>query len=83
MGYRLDGWGLIPGRDKRFFSSLQCPGQFWGPCRLLYNGDWGLFPQDYSSQGMKLTTPLHLLPKSRMVELYFPLPDMSSWHVAI
>jgi hypothetical protein len=38
------GWGLIPRRGKRFFSSPQCPDWLWGPPSLLYNGYQGLFP---------------------------------------
>jgi hypothetical protein len=29
-GYGLDGWGLIPGRGKRFFFSPQRSDWFWG-----------------------------------------------------
>jgi hypothetical protein len=42
-GYGLDGWGSIPGRGKRFFSTPQNPDKFWGPPGLLSNGYWGLF----------------------------------------
>jgi hypothetical protein len=38
IGYRPDGWGLIPGRGKRFFSSPQYPEQFWVPPSILYSG---------------------------------------------
>jgi hypothetical protein len=30
----------------------------------------GLFPRAYSGRGMKLTTNLHLVPRSKLVELY-------------
>jgi hypothetical protein len=44
MGYRLDGWGSIPGRGKRFFSSPQRPEKFWGPSSLISNGyRWVVF----------------------------------------
>jgi hypothetical protein len=37
-GYRLDGWGSIPGRGMRFFSPSQCSDRLWGPPSLLSNG---------------------------------------------
>jgi hypothetical protein len=43
IGYGLGGWGLIPGRCKRFFSFPQHPDQLWGPPSLLSSGYWGLF----------------------------------------
>jgi hypothetical protein len=46
MGYGLDGWGSIPGRAKRFFSTPQHPDQLWGPPSLLLNGYWELISQD-------------------------------------
>lgn len=60
-------------REKKFllkpqilqdFSSLQCPGQLWGPPSLQPNGKRGSFP------GVKATrteadTHIHLLPTSR------------------
>jgi hypothetical protein len=45
MGYRLDSWGLIPGRSKRFFYSPHHPDQLWSPPSLLSNEHWGLFAQ--------------------------------------
>jgi hypothetical protein len=65
-GYMLDRLGSIPGRDKRYFSSPQCPDQLWGPPTLLSNGYWGLF----FGWSMRLTTHLNLLLRLRMVELY-------------
>jgi hypothetical protein len=37
-------------------------------------GTGGLFPWVYSGRGVKLTTHLHLVPRSRMLELYFHSP---------
>jgi hypothetical protein len=37
-------------------------------------GTWGFFPGGKSGKDVKLTTHLHLLPKSRMVELYLHSP---------
>jgi hypothetical protein len=69
-GYRLDGRGSIPSRDKRYFFSPQCPDQLWGPPTLLSSGYWGLFLQRKSGWSMRLITHLHLLPRLRMVDLY-------------
>jgi hypothetical protein len=63
-GYGLHGRGSIAGRGKIFLFSTACrltsrpaqPPIQWVP---------GAF-----SLGVKLTTHLHLLPRSRMVELY-------------
>jgi hypothetical protein len=35
-----------------------------------------------SGRGVNLTTHLHLVPRSSMVELYLHSPDTSSWHSA-
>jgi hypothetical protein len=45
VGYGLDCRGLIPGRDKRFFSSPQHRDRLWIPPSLLRNGYWGLLPR--------------------------------------
>jgi hypothetical protein len=71
--YRLDGPGLIPG-TARFFFSQQRPDRFWGPLSLLANGFRELFPWRYRCRSVKLTTHLHLVPTSRMVELYLHSP---------
>jgi hypothetical protein len=44
---------------------------------VLTLGAMGSFPRD--SQGMKLTTLLHLVPKPRMMELYLHFPAMCLW----
>jgi TM2 domain-containing membrane protein YozV len=31
IGYGLEGWGWIPGRGKKYLSSLQRPDRLWGP----------------------------------------------------
>jgi hypothetical protein len=66
------GWtarGSIRDRGKRSFSAPQRPDWLWGQPSLLSNGYRGLSPR-----GVKLTTHLHLVPKSRMVELYLHSP---------
>jgi hypothetical protein len=40
------GWAMrdsIPGRGKRFFSSIKPPDQHWGPPSLLFNEYTGSF----------------------------------------
>jgi hypothetical protein len=45
------------------------------PDSLLFNRHKGLFPQRVcSSRGVKMTTHLHLLPRSRIVLLYLHCP---------
>jgi hypothetical protein len=68
MGYGMDCPGSIT--DKaRFFSSAQRPDRLWGSPSLLSSGyRW------QSSWGMKLTTHLHLMPRSRLAELYLHSP---------
>jgi hypothetical protein len=73
-GYGLNGPGPIPGRGNKFFSSPLRPDQFCGSPSFLSCGYWGLFPWGYSDRYVKLTTHLHLLPRPRMVELYFHSP---------
>jgi hypothetical protein len=43
MDYRLDDQGLIPGRGKKIFSSLNLSDQLWSPPSLLSDVYWGLF----------------------------------------
>jgi hypothetical protein len=68
-GYGLHCPGLTPSR-ARFVSSPQSPDRFWGPLSLLSNGQRGRFPWGQSGWGLKLPTYLHLVPRSRNVELY-------------
>jgi hypothetical protein len=69
MGYGLDGWRSIPGTGKRIFFSPQHPDLIWGPPSLISSGYWRLFPR-----GVKLTSDIFLVPRSRMVELYLHSP---------
>jgi hypothetical protein len=70
MGGRRDSSvGIAPGYDSRqrkiFFSSSQRPDRLWGSCNLLSKGYWGQFPRGKAP----VTTHLHLVPRSRIVEL--------------
>jgi hypothetical protein len=71
MGYGLGGRGSIPGRDNRFFSTPQHPAP--APS-LLSNGYRRLYPWGVKRPGVELTTHLHLVPSSRIVELYLHSP---------
>lgn len=52
--------GLNPGRDRRFFSSPKCLTRIWQQHGLLFSGHQELFFWGYSSQGVRLTTDIHL-----------------------
>jgi hypothetical protein len=81
-GYELDGRG---GRVRapvgsRIFSFPQLPDWLWDPPSLLcllYNGYWGLFLRGYSGRGVKLTTHLQIVPRSRKYGPIHPLPQFS------
>jgi hypothetical protein len=73
----LNSWGLIPGRNKIFLfvqtgfaPPPQSPVQ-WAPGAIFPGG----------KEAGALTTHLHLVPRSRKVELYLHSP-MCSWHNA-
>jgi hypothetical protein len=65
--YRLDDRGVgvrVPG-ESRIFSSPRRPDLLWGPPNLLFNAYRG-----QGGWGVKLTTHLQLMPKSKNVDLY-------------
>jgi len=63
MGWMIRGSRL--GTGWEFFSSLSRPDRFWGPSSPLSNGYRDFFPWGQSGQGVKLTTHLHLMPRSK------------------
>jgi hypothetical protein len=73
VGNYPGGGGSNPDRDWEFFSSPPRPDRLWDPPSLLSNGYQGLFPW-----GMKLTTHVHLMPKSIMRGAILSLPQYNS-----
>jgi hypothetical protein len=57
-------------------------GSSGGPSSLLFNGYQGLLSWGQSGRGMKLTTHLHLVSRSRMRGAIPPLPNTPSWRGA-
>jgi hypothetical protein len=80
--YALDGRGSIPNRGKKFspLHSLQTDsGTHTGP--ILVQWIPRVLIAGVNSRSVKLTTHLHLVPRSRMVELS-PLPHRPLWRGA-
>jgi hypothetical protein len=75
-GYGPDDWGVgvRVSVGSRTLSSPRRPDRLWGPTSFLYNGYRGL-----SGQGVKVTTHLQLVPRSRKCGSIFPLPHTPSW----
>jgi hypothetical protein len=83
MGYGSDGWGSIPGTDKKAFSSPQRPDLLWGQPSLLYNRYRELFLWEYSGTDVKLTD--HSPPSNVEVKnggATPQIPHISSWRGA-
>jgi hypothetical protein len=68
-------WGSIPGGGWEFFSSPPGPDLLWVPPNLLSNGYQGLFPWGLSGLDVKLTTHLHLEPRSKNAWSYTSTPQ--------
>jgi hypothetical protein len=64
-------WGLIPDVSMVYFSSRKYPHRLWA--RVL-------FPREQSGRGMKTTTHLNLLQKSRMSGVIPPYPHVFMAH---
>jgi hypothetical protein len=79
--YGLDDrvFGVRVSIGSTIFSSPCRPYRFWGPPRLLYIGYRGLFPRGKSGRGVKLTTHLQLVSRSRKRGYIHSLPHMPSW----
>jgi hypothetical protein len=73
------GWGSIPGRSKRAFSSLQCPDQLWGPISLLSNWYQGLFPVGKATEHEADHSPLSST-EVKNDGATPPLPHTFPWH---
>jgi hypothetical protein len=83
-GYGLDGRGVgvrVPVYARLFFSP-RCPDRFRGSLSLLFNGYRGLLLWRLRGRGVKLTTHLQLVPRSRICGSIHPLPHTSSWRGA-
>jgi hypothetical protein len=61
---------LTPRRERKCVSTLELPDRLWDPASLLADGYRGLFSQEKIDRSVKLSTYLHLVPTSRVVELY-------------
>jgi hypothetical protein len=83
-GYGLDDQevGVQVPVGSRFFTSPCYPERLWGPLSLISNGYRGLFPRGWTGRGVKLTTHLHLVPRSRKCGPIHPLPHTPSWRSA-
>jgi hypothetical protein len=78
--YELDdrGVGVRVPVGSRIFSSPRHTERLWGPPNLLFNGYRGFFPRVLRGRGVKLTTHLQLVPRSREYGSIHPLPHTRS-----
>jgi hypothetical protein len=56
---------LISSFFKNHFITIHVPQRLWGPSSLLSIGYQGLFLWGWSGRGVKLTTYLYLIPRSK------------------
>jgi hypothetical protein len=64
---------------SRIFTSSCRSDRLWGPPSLLSSGYGGLFPQGKSGRGLKLTTHLQRVQRSRKRRSVHPLHYTTSW----
>jgi hypothetical protein len=79
------GWmirGLSPSRGWEFLFSPRLAGSGAHPASYQMSTR-GSFPGGKAARAWKLTTHLHLMPRSKHVELYLYYPNMSSWHAQL
>jgi hypothetical protein len=74
-GHRLDGQGLIPGKDKSFFCTPQRPDQLLDPHSLLSSGHWGALSLGAQQLGHEAD---HLPPSIAEVMNGRAMPSLSS-----
>jgi hypothetical protein len=74
--------GSIPCGGWEFFSSPRRPDRLWSPLSLLSMGNRGFFSAGKAVGAWKLTTYLHLVPRSRIRGAIPPLPSTPSWRGA-
>jgi hypothetical protein len=72
LGYGMDSRVLISRRDKKLLSLPWRSCRFEWPLRFLPIGNWGTYPR--RGRRVKLITHLHLVQRSRMVNLHLYLP---------
>jgi hypothetical protein len=70
----LDSRGSIAGMNARFLSIPQCPDRLWGQPSFLSKGYRWVSRGCKRGLDWKLTAHLYLMPRSRMVEIYFHSP---------
>jgi hypothetical protein len=75
--------GLIPGKIKRLFFSLQRREMFWNLPSLLSDAVEGAVSQGVEGRSVKLTTHPHLLPRLRIGGSVSPVPPVSPEDVVL
>jgi hypothetical protein len=73
-GYGLDdrGVGVRVPMGEMLFTTQCCPNRLWDPPSLLSHGYRVLFPWGWSAWGVKLTTQLQLVPRSKKYRSIYP-----------